>query len=70
MKTMAWIAAVAAISFAVPASAATFVMPLTSGGVNVGGSSVGNVRTYTSTVGAQTLTLTASAWTNAVNLRG
>ena len=56
MKSTAWIAAAVAISFAVPASAASFVMPLTGGGTNVGGSSIGNVRTYSSTVGAQTLT--------------
>ena len=68
MKTMAWIAAAAAITFAAPASAATFVMSLLGGGTTASGSGVGNVRTYSSTVGAQTLNLTATAWTNAVNL--
>ena len=68
MKSMAWIAAAAAISFAAPASAATFVMSLLTGGTTASGSGAGNVRTYSSTVGAETLTLTASAWTNAVKL--
>ncbi len=72
MKTMAWIAAVAAIAVAAPASAATFLMALDGGGTNVagsgGGTSNGNVRTYSSTVSGQTLTLTATAWTNANSL--
>ena len=67
MKSMAWIAAAAAISFAAPASAATFVMSLLTGGTTASGSGAGNVRTYSSTVGAETLTLTASAWTNNVS---
>ena len=67
MKSMVWIAAAAAISLAAPASAATFVMSLLGGGAG-SGSGIGNTRTYSSTVGAQTLNLTASAWTNAVNL--
>ncbi len=61
------IAAVVMVA-ATPASATTFVMSLSGGGSNVGGSSAGNVRTYTSTVGAETLTLKASAWTDAIEL--
>lgn len=68
MNVVAGLAAVVALSAAAPASAAVFVMSLSGGGSNVGGSTAGNVRTYTSTVGAETLTLQASAWTNAVDL--
>ena len=68
MNVVAGLIAAGVIAAAAPASAAIFVMNLSVGGSNVGGSSAGNVRTYTSTVGAETLTLQASAWTDAIDL--
>lgn len=67
MKVLAGLVCAVALCAAVPAGAAVFVINLNAGS-NVGGSAAGNVRTYTSTVGPQTLTLQASAWTNAVDL--
>jgi hypothetical protein len=68
MKTFAGLVVAAALCAAAPASAAVFVMNLSGGGSNVGGSSAGNVRTYNATVGSSVYTLQASAWTNAVDL--
>jgi hypothetical protein len=69
MKTAAWLLAAATIAVAAPASAATFVINLAGGGANVGGSTNGNVRTYNpAMVDGVSLSLTASAWTNALDM--
>jgi hypothetical protein len=68
MKTFAWLLAAAVLAAAAPASATSFVLNLSGGGTNVGGTSNGNVRSYSSTIGSDTLTLQASGWTNAVDL--
>lgn len=66
MKTLGWLLAAATIAAAAPAAATTYTMTLDGGSINVG-SGNGNTRTFSSTVGGQTLTLTATGWTNALD---